>query len=61
MSPLALGVASLRRLYSSYRELFEDEEDELLPEEELDTTWFTELDELEDEDEVEEEEPPVSE
>ena len=42
-----------------YRELVEDEEDELLPEEELETTWFMELDEPEDE--VEEEETPFSE
>ena len=36
-----------------YRELVEDEEVELLPEEELETTCFTELEEPEDE--VEEE------
>jgi hypothetical protein len=42
----------------SYPELLEEEE-ELLPEEEFETTWFTELDEPEDE--VEEEEVPFSE
>jgi hypothetical protein len=57
-APSVFGATPPYRL-RSYRELFEDEEEELLPEEEFETTWFTELDEPEDE--LEEEAEPFSE